>query len=106
MVVQVSAQVFVIGQPLPPCPLAGSIGAWIRRDAVDAAGAEFGLRPDECGDFTAWRGEPGRPLQFMRPCSCGCDAREGKRCVGYITGSDADGLGFSLWVKRFPEVVR
>lgn len=95
-----------IGLPLPPCPQAGSLGAWVRRDALDAAGSEFGLTPAECGEFTAWKGERGRPLQFARPCSCGCDAREGKHGAGYITGSDAEGFGFTLWVKRLPEVAR
>ena len=34
-----------------------------------------------------------------RPCSCGCDARDGVRGVGYLSGSDAGGNGFTLWIK-------
>ena len=33
-----------------------------------------------------------------RPCSCGCDARDGVRGVGYLSGSDAAGNGFTLWI--------
>ena len=34
-----------------------------------------------------------------RPCSCGCDTRDGVHGVGYLSGSDAAGNGFTLWIK-------
>ena len=46
-----------------------------------------------------WKnGEKSRPVSLKRPCPCGCDLREGKPGVGYLTGSDANGNGFSIWV--------
>lgn len=51
------------------------------------------------GKFSRWKGEINRPLQMQRPCSCGCDLRGGRNCgVGYLTGSDNDGNGFTLWI--------
>ena len=38
-------------------------------------------------------------LMVNRPCSCGCDARDGVHGVGYLSGSDAAGNGFTLWIK-------
>jgi hypothetical protein len=38
-------------------------------------------------------------LETHRPCSCGCDNREGKKGVGYIIGSDG-GNGFTIWVEN------
>ena len=46
-----------------------------------------------------WTGEESRPLQVSRPCSCGCDTRQGKLGVGYLTGSDSAGHGFTLWIE-------
>jgi hypothetical protein len=34
-----------------------------------------------------------------RPCSCGCDARLGIHGVGYLSGSDPAGNGFTLWIE-------
>ncbi len=47
----------------------------------------------------AWTGEKNRRLQLRRPCDCGCDERDGKRGVGYLTGSDGRGQGFTLWIE-------
>jgi len=47
-----------------------------------------------------WQGEKKRPLSLKRPCSCGCDTREGHDGVGYLTGSDKDGDGFTVWIKE------
>jgi len=44
------------------------------------------------------QGERSRELMVSRPCSCGCDARLGIPGVGYLTGSDAAGNGFTLWI--------
>ena len=49
--------------------------------------------------FLAWEGDKSRPLMVYRPCSCGCDTRAGVLGVGYLSGSDADGNGFTLWVR-------
>jgi len=45
-------------------------------------------------------GDKGRALSLCRPCPCGCDERDGYHGVGYITGSDSDGTGFSLWIEE------
>ena len=45
-----------------------------------------------------WNGDKCRPLSLCRPCSCGCDTRDGVKGVGYLTGSDADGNGFTVWI--------
>jgi len=46
-----------------------------------------------------WQGEKDRLLQVRRPCSCGCDDRGGRLGVGYLTGSDAEGNGFTIWIE-------
>lgn len=52
-------------------------------------------------DLKFWQGESLRQLRAARPCSCGCDERDGEHAgwAGYLTASDADGRGFTLWVK-------
>lgn len=42
-----------------------------------------------------WYGDKARPAQIVRPCSCGCDEREGPM-AGYYTRSDADGVGITV----------
>jgi hypothetical protein len=46
-----------------------------------------------------WQGEKDRLLQVRRPCPCGCDDRGGRGGVGYLTGSDAAGNGFTIWIQ-------
>ncbi len=46
-----------------------------------------------------WQGEKERVLQVRRPCPCGCDDRGGRPGVGYLTGSDSDGRGFTVWIE-------
>jgi hypothetical protein len=46
-----------------------------------------------------WKGEKGRLLQVCRPCPCGCDDRGGRPGVGYLTGSDEEGNGFTIWIE-------
>jgi hypothetical protein len=46
-----------------------------------------------------WQGEKDRRLQACRPCPCGCDDRGGRAGVGYLTGSDAEGNGFTVWIE-------
>jgi len=46
-----------------------------------------------------WQGERDRMLQVKRPCPCGCDDRGGRAGVGYLTGSDAEGIGFTIWIE-------
>jgi len=46
-----------------------------------------------------WKGEKNRPLQVRRPCPCGCDLRDGYHGVGYLTGSDEEGNGFTIWIE-------
>lgn len=51
------------------------------------------------GYLEVWfNGEKARPLSILRPCRCGCDERSGDKGVGYITVSDAEGNGVSLWI--------
>lgn len=40
-----------------------------------------------------------RPLQLVRPCSCGCDARGGLKGVGYLTGGGG-GAFFTVWIQE------
>lgn len=46
-----------------------------------------------------WSGAKSRPLGVCRPCECGCDQRDGYKGVGYLTGSDAKGRGFTVWIQ-------
>ncbi|RJR44301.1 MAG: hypothetical protein C4567_04345 [Deltaproteobacteria bacterium] len=46
-----------------------------------------------------WKGEKSRLLQVCRPCPCGCDVRDGRPGVGYLTGSDDGGNGFTVWIE-------
>lgn len=46
-----------------------------------------------------WKGEPNRVLGTYRPCRCGCDNRDGMRGVGYLSASDDDGNGFTIWIE-------
>lgn len=46
-----------------------------------------------------WKGEPNRRLTLSRPCVCGCDSRESGNRIGYLSGSDDDGNGFSIWIE-------
>jgi len=47
-----------------------------------------------------WQGEQNREFQLQRPCECGCDVREGAKGVGYLTGSDKSGKGFTVWIEN------
>lgn len=53
-------------------------------------------------DQHTWKGEENRPLSLYRPCACGCDERGGYKGVGYLTGSDKKGKGFTLWIEDEP----
>lgn len=51
-----------------------------------------------------WSGDKKRGLSLCRPCSCGCDIRDkpkdwSKQYIGYLTGSDAKGNGFTIWIE-------
>ena len=55
------------------------------------------------GDTKKWiddGAEPGlehnRRCKMVRPCSCGCDLRDGDKGVGYVTWS-FDGFGYTIW---------
>lgn len=41
-----------------------------------------------------------RTLTAVRPCECGCDFRDGDSGVGYLTGSNANGEGFTIWIEN------
>lgn len=50
-----------------------------------------------------WDGDEGRALALHRPCPCGCDehgAEKGSKGVGYLTGSDENGHGFTIWIEN------
>ena len=60
-------------------------------------------RPPEYGAATGptqstWTGDRNRPLSLWRPCDCGCDSRGGLKGVGYLTGSNKRGHGFTVWI--------
>lgn len=40
-----------------------------------------------------------RPFGLWRPCSCGCDLREGNKGVGYLHGIK-NGMGVSIWIEN------
>ncbi len=46
-----------------------------------------------------WVGEVNRPLTLFRPCECGCDLRYGNTGVGFLTASDPQGNGFTIWIE-------
>lgn len=46
-----------------------------------------------------WKGAKSRVLAVKRPCDCGCDQRDGGHGVGYLTGSDAEGNGVTVWIE-------
>lgn len=41
----------------------------------------------------------GKELKLKRPCSCGCDYRDGVKGVGYLIGSDGSNKGCTVWIK-------
>ena len=55
---------------------------------------------DHMGKQSLWKGEPNRPLAMYRPCRCGCDYRNGLLGVGYLSASDDDGNGFTIWIQN------
>lgn len=57
------------------------------------------LPPDASGSRAEWTdGEQSRPLRLNRPCECGCDQRDGYKGVGYLTCSDENGDGLTVWI--------
>jgi hypothetical protein len=46
-----------------------------------------------------WKGESNRVLNTYRPCECGCDYHDGLFGVGYLSGSDEAGNGFTIWIQ-------
>jgi hypothetical protein len=62
--------------------------------------------PTQDATIATWHGERNRAAKVRRPCPCGCDARTGPiaegKAVGYLSGSNADGEGFTLWIPDEP----
>jgi hypothetical protein len=58
----------------------------------------FTRRAEDMSKQCLWKGEPNRPLGTYRPCKCGCDYRNGMLGVGYLSASDDDGNGFTIWI--------
>ena len=53
------------------------------------------------GKEISWNaGDCNRTLKAVRPCECGCDFRDGVSGVGYLTGSNSDGDGFTIWIEN------
>jgi hypothetical protein len=46
----------------------------------------------------AWSGERSRPLNAYRPCPCGVCSK-GRKGVGYLSFSNANGRGFTVWLE-------
>jgi hypothetical protein len=40
-----------------------------------------------------------RPLSLKRPCTCGCDRRDGDRGVGYLTGGSGTQV-VAIWLEH------
>lgn len=49
-------------------------------------------------ELKRWNGAADREPRVCRPCDCGCDERGGYKGVGYLTASNEDGEGFTLWL--------
>ena len=48
-------------------------------------------------EITLWEGDAGREVRLWRACECGCDNRgRDVPMVGYITGSNDEGEGFTI----------
>jgi hypothetical protein len=52
----------------------------------------------ESRDF-AWVGEKNRELNVYRVCRCGV-CSSSRAGVGYLSFSDSDGNGFTIWIKE------
>lgn len=46
----------------------------------------------------AWNGERNREFNVYRPCPCGT-CSTGRKGVGYLSASDANGDGFTIWIQ-------
>lgn len=53
---------------------------------------------EKSGEFI-WKGEANRQFGAYRPCKCGVCSRD-RKGVGYLSFSDANGNGFTIWIKR------
>jgi hypothetical protein len=58
-------------------------------DTVNAEIAIWGGKDDPTIDQN-------RPLRAQRACPCGCDERDGKKVIGYVTGSK-NGQGLTIF---------
>jgi hypothetical protein len=52
----------------------------------------------ESGDVI-WKGERNRQLAVYRPCQCSACSKS-SRGVGYLSFSDANGNGFTVWIEN------
>ena len=46
-----------------------------------------------------WFGERNRPMDVYRPCPCGICSKN-RRGVGYLSFSDGEGHGFTVWIEK------
>lgn len=46
----------------------------------------------------SWVGEKGRRVDFYDPCPCGCTTRNHPNVLGYLSGSNDEGEGFTIMV--------
>lgn len=58
------------------------------------------IKTDVKGELRVWNGEKNRPLRLCTPCPCGCDGRQTREQFGYLTASDHEGNGFTLWLSE------
>lgn len=47
----------------------------------------------------AWTGEKARPIKVYRPCDCATCKRDNKNQIGFLSGSDGNGVGFTIWLE-------
>jgi hypothetical protein len=47
----------------------------------------------------SWTGERDRQQRAYRPCSCGVCSRN-RKGVGYVSSSDSNGNGFTIWIEN------
>jgi hypothetical protein len=71
-----------------------------REDIMESDyGREFVRTGPPTDPVEAMRLEKHRPLQLMRPCACGCTARDGIKGVGYIAGGTGKEY-VAVWIEH------
>tara|TARA_R100001594_G_C3900509_1_gene230715 strand:- start:20 stop:241 length:222 start_codon:yes stop_codon:yes gene_type:complete len=46
-----------------------------------------------------WKGSKNRGIKCYAPCPCGCDTRDNPDLLGYLSGSNDKGDGFTILIE-------